>query len=248
MCKKIYKNNFLKDVIFRIDFVNPVDINNFVKKNLNELKKNYPLYSPVKAKHDNIKLTPESVEKETIEFTNQIFYNFDRTARIEMNPSCLIINYKKYKDFEPLFKDIELILGLLIKDSDITVGRTGLRYINIFENSGLEKIDWSKYIKENLLFEENWGGFNVLQHMSVANLKKEECLIKVQYGLFNGEMPNDRVKDSYILDIDASSFQMCDLNLVKSQIITWNDSIREVFENSITEEMKDLLNGESTKL
>ena len=165
-----------------------------------------------------------------------------------MNPSCLIINYKKYKDFEPLFKDIELILGLLIKDSDITVGRTGLRYINIFENSGLEKIDWSKYIKENLLFEENWGGFNVLQHMSVANLKKEECLIKVQYGLFNGEMPNDRVKDSYILDIDASSFQMCDLNLVKSQIITWNDSIREVFENSITEEMKDLLNGESTKL
>lgn len=248
MEKNIYKNNFLRDVIFRIDFVNQVDINNFVEKNIVELKKRYPFYNSVKAKHDNIMLTEKTVEKETIEYTNQIFDNKDRTARIEINPGCLVINYKKYVDFEPLYKDIELIFNLLSKDNDITVGRTGLRYINIFENNDLDPIDWSKYIKEDLLFNETWDGFNVLQHMSVANLKCDECLIKIQYGLFNGEMPNDRVKDSYILDIDASSMQMCDLVAIKSQIREWNNNIRKVFENSITEEMKEKLNGESNKL
>lgn len=248
MSKKIYKNNFLRDVIFRIDFVNPVDINNFVKKYLNDIKKNYPFYSPVQAKHNNINITDESIEKETIEYTNQVFFKADRSAKMEINPTCLVINYKKYEDFSLLLSDINLVLGLLIKDSEIVVGRTGLRYINIFENGDLEEIDWSKYINSNLLFSENWGGTNVLQHMSVANLKIDDCLLKVQYGLFNGEMPNDRVKDSYILDIDACSFQMCDLNFVKEQITQWNDNIRMIFENSITEEMRGKLNGDSTRL
>ena len=42
MSKNIYKRNFLKDVIFRVDFVNPIDVNAFVKDNLNQLKKLYP--------------------------------------------------------------------------------------------------------------------------------------------------------------------------------------------------------------
>jgi len=248
MEKKIYSNNFLKNVIFRIDFVNQVDMNSFIEKNINEIRKHYPFNSAVQSKHDNIKLTEKTVEKETIEYTNQIFFNKDRTARIDINPTCLIIDYNKYVDFEPLYNDIEFIFDLLIKNTDITVGRTGLRYINIFENSDLKSIEWGKYIKTNMLFDEDWDGFNVLQHMSVANLKCDDCLIKVQYGLFNGELPNDRVKDCYILDIDASSFQMCDLNVVKSQIRNWNDNIRKVFENSITDEMRELLNGESSRL
>ena len=50
MSKKIYTKIFLKDVIFRIDFVNPINVNDFVKDNLSELKKLYPLYSPLKLK------------------------------------------------------------------------------------------------------------------------------------------------------------------------------------------------------
>lgn len=253
MSKNIYKRNFLKDVIFRVDFVNPIDVNAFVKDNLNQLKKLYPLYSPIKIKHNNIKVNfdeqnGDSVLREEIEQVQQIFFNAERTARMEINANALVINYKQYINFDPLYNDIDNILELLIKNSNIVVGRTGLRYINIFENSDLENIEWKKYIKGSMLFVENWGNYNVLQHMSIANLKKDNCLIKIQYGLFNGEIPNDRVKDSYILDIDASSFQMCDLKDVKSYIKSWNENIREVFECSITEEMKQVLNDESAKL
>lgn len=253
MSKKIYKRNFLKDVIFRIDFVNPINVNDFVKDNLSELKKLYPLYSPLKLKKNNIKVNLDdkkggTVEREEIEQTNQIFFNSNRTSKMEISSKTLVINYKVYNNFDPLYKDIEHVLNLMIKSSNIVVGRTGLRYINIFENNDFSSIEWKKYIKESMLFCEDWGGNNVLQHMSVANLKKEECLLKIQYGLFNGEMPNDRVKESYILDIDASSYQMCDLEVVKSQIKDWNEYIREIFEYSITEQMKEVLNNESSRL
>lgn len=255
MSRKIYKRNFLKDVIFRIDFVNPINVNDFVKDNLNELKKQYPLYSPIELKHNNIKVNFDNIKGNTVEKNEiiqikQIFYNAARTAQMEISSNALIINYKKYNDFDLLYKDIEAILNLLMKNtnSSIVVGRTGLRYINIFENTDLKSIDWSKYIISSMLFFENWNDSNVLQHMSVANVKKEECIMKIQYGLFNGEMPNDRVKESYVLDIDASSFEMCDLSVVKEQVTKWNDNIREVFEYSITDEMKAVLNDESARL
>lgn len=249
MIKKIYKRNFLKDVIFRIDFVSPVNVNDFVKNNFLELKEIYPLYSPVKINQNN-KVNFDDKKGYTVERekTNQIFFNSSKTSKMEITPVSLVINYKKYIDFDPLYNDIERVLNLLIKSSDIVVGRTGLRYINIFENDGLDSIDWKKYIKKSMIFFETWKDSNVLQHMAVANLKKEECLLRIQYGLFNGEIPNDRVKESYILDIDASSYQMCDLEVVKTQVKKWNEDIRSIFEYSITEEMKEVLNNESTRL
>lgn len=251
--KNIYKRNFLKDVIFRIDFVNPINVNSFVQDNLPELRKMYPLYSPIKLKQNNIKVNFDEVKGDTVERmetiqVKQIFFNASRTAQMKISSNALIINYKKYDDFDLLYKDIVNVLELLTKNSNIIVGRTGLRYINIFENNDLNKIDWSKYIIPSMLFIENWNNSNVLQHMSVANIKKDECILKIQYGLFNGEIPNDRVKDSYVLDIDASSVEMCELVVVKEQIGKWNDYVREIFEYSITEQMKEKLNDETSKL
>lgn len=253
MVKHIYKKNYLKDVIFRIDFVNKFNVDDFIQKNLKELKKIYPFYSPIKTKKDNIKFNldkkkGDTIEREKVELISQIFYNFDRTSKMEITSQSLIINYKKYKDFDSLINDIKAIIGIIKNNVELTVGRTGLRYINIFENDDLNPINWGKYIKKSLLSTETWGDNNILQSMYVVNLKKDDCLIKIQYGLFNGEMPNDRVKDTFIFDIDVCSYKMMNLDSIEQEVMNWNKYIRDTFENAVTDDLKDKLNDEESRL
>lgn len=253
MKHETYKRNFLDRVIFRIDFVNSFNVDEFIENNLTALKKIYPLYSPIPIKQNNIKINLDSEKGETIkqerfQQIKQQFFNKENTARMEITSKSLIISYKKYKDFQELFSDIKAIVEIIKSNVNLIIGRTGLRYINIFQNNDLKSIDWNKYIKETLISKEKWNGYNILQSMSVVNLKTKDALIKVQYGLFNGDMPNDRVKDCFILDIDACSFEVVELEKVEKQVEKWNQYIREIFETTITDEMKQVLNNEERKL
>ncbi len=253
MKHEIYKRNFLDRVIFRIDFVNSFNVDEFIENNLAKLKKIYPLYSPIPIKHNNIKIKLDkdkgsTVEQESLQQTKQQFFNKENTARMEITSKSLIISYKKYNSFRELRSDIKAVLEIIKSNVNLIVGRTGLRYVNIFQNNDLEPIDWTKYIKETLISKEKWDDYNVLQSMSVVNLKNDDALIKVQYGLFNGDMPNDRVKDCFILDIDACSFEVSELEKIESQVEKWNQYIRSIFEVAITEEMKQVLNNEQQRL
>ncbi len=248
-----YERNFLTEVIFRIDFVNPIKVDDFAKENLNDLRRFFPFYSPIDTTHNNIEINIDENGNKTVErdqkiLRKQIFFKEPRIAQMEISANALSISYSSYSNFDSLRTDIEGVLDLLMKTPNITIGRTGLRYINIFENKRPGRINWSTYITPNMLPSEQWNDFKVLQHMSALHIKQDACLVKIQYGLFNGEIPNERIKDAYVLDIDAYSEKMCDLSAVKESIPKWNDTISEIFELTITDRMREKLNDESTEL
>ena len=246
--EKKYVKNYLKSVIFRMDFLtSEKDIYEIMKKEIiDKIQERFKYLEPIQTiNNTNIFYdeTTNNLQANKEELKRYVFHTVDGSADLIIDPVSIVINYNKYINSEDLKKNIEVLNSII---PQITVNRVGLRYVNYFENNKLGSIDWEKYISEDLLKTIKYDyETKVLQAINVVDLKYEECVLKIQYGLHNQNFPSDRIKDAFVLDFDASSNEITSRDNVSDIAIKWNGIIENLFEKAIKDDLRSVLNSES---
>jgi len=248
--KQCYKKNFLTNVVVKIDFINPIDE---IKEKLpNELSKSlmdlFPIIEPKVFPQGTLKigikeLEPQSFEKRNL---NQWrFFNQDRTKMLEFDMDHFAMLFNKYESFDS-FSDLFLksVNCLLSQFTQIQVRRLGLRYINEINISG-KTFYWKGLINPKLTsFLDFVNEKNTISRaFSSIDLKYEDFRVKFQYGMHNPDYPSAIKKKHFILDYDAVSESLLNLEDIKELLPKLQAKINDIFEKSIGDKLREILNG-----
>ena len=249
----IYKRNFLKSVIFRIDF-DKIELGK-LKVFLDKISKTFPLIEEEKGEEGTISFDLKTKELKQVSnaLTSWNIYNKTKTIRIKIHSSFLTIEYFNYKDSSELLSNIGIIADFL-KDFGVkTINRLGLRYINEIKIEGKDPLDWSIYINEKLLGLTSFAIGNkkmVARAMGFIVFKEEFGDINFNYGLWNSAYPSAIAERVFILDFDGYSRFPLDTEGIDlgSLVKEYNGKIEELFEKSIKEDLRKVLNKFNERL
>ena len=244
----VYEKNFLKNVIFRVDFLlDEKEFDNLMNKaTLDEIKRGFEILEPLQTiKNTNfmVDVNTNTINANQNESKKYIFRKKQGNAALIIDSQSIVIDYTKYLNAEMLLEDIKLLNFIFAK---ISISRIGLRYINYIEPTGFGEIDWDKYIHNSIRESQkiDFGG-SLLQSINVTDIKYDDYIIKFQSGIHNQNFPADRVKDAYVLDFDAFSNEIKPTEDIEKMIEKWNIQIGKLFEKFITPDFREILNGNS---
>ena len=242
----VYEKNFLKNVIFRVDFLlDEKEFDNLMNKaTLDEIKRRFEILEPLQTNTNfMVDVNTNTINANQNESKKYIFRKKQGNAALIIDSQSIVIDYTKYLNAEMLLEDIKLLNFIFAK---ISISRIGLRYINYIEPTGFGEIDWDKYIHNSIRESQkiDFGG-SLLQSINVTDIKYDDYIIKFQSGIHNQNFPADRVKDAYVLDFDAFSNEIKPTEDIEKMIEKWNIQIGKLFEKFITPDFREILNGNS---
>lgn len=242
-----YKNNFLSKVALRLDFSEPVAIgslNNFYE----EIKDNFSIKEEKEGITGLVQLNFNSgeVKNETEKIASWLFSNEEKTKRIEINTRFIYLEYDKYSDKTELFGDVKNVVQKFISKNKIkTFNRVGLRFINEIKLSESGQLEWSKYINDDLIsvltFVKN-NKKRIARAMSSVVFKEDKGDINFNFGIWNGEYPNEVNRKEFVLDYDCYSKLGVTDEELSERIESFHGYIENLFEASIKDGFRTLLN------
>lgn len=243
----IYKKNFLKKVIFRIDF-DKVELGK-LKSYLEKISKAFPVIEEEKSEEGviNFDLKTKELKQESTSLISWNIYNKQKTIKIKIHPSFLTIEYFNYKDSSELLANISIAANFLKEFEIKTIKRLGLRYINEIKVEIKDPLDWSTYINDKLLGSIDFIKDNqkkIARAMGFIVFKEDFGDINFNYGLWNSAYPNEISEGIFILDFDGHSKFPLDTEGIDldSLVKEYNKAIEDLFENSIKEGLRNILN------
>lgn len=250
-----YKKNYIENFIFRIDFKqNSQEVtkdilaqfkNDFANE-LNGLKSRRVINNIIKMNKEKEK----AEVTDTKEVEEYRLYNKEDNEFITITDSYICYENTKYETFEKTKLMIERMIDNIIKASNIEVcTRVGMRFINdiIFPSEKKEEIyDWKGYIKEpllkNLEFFMKDNNQDILQSMQVIDINSKSdpnIYYEIQYGLYNSRRPGPMLDKQYIIDIDARTKTVEEIQDIKDKLNTMHSEIEMLFETIIDTKMRD---------
>lgn len=249
--KKItYKKNFLDNVILRLDFekTDLSKLSDFSSK----LKADFPFQEAKTGFAGQVKIDIKNnlIDNNRQEVSFWEYLNTYKNKKLRIAADHLIIEYthKSYVNADNLIKDAEGIVQTFINEFNIqSVNRLGLRYVNRFDLSNFvkEKIDWKKYFNNDVVAPINFSnktGYDLARCITQNYLKLSECDILLNYGIWNQDFPNENVGKEFLLDIDCfSRFPLERTSDISKTISSYNSNIQKIFEKSIKEETRKLM-------
>jgi len=252
--KKVYKKNFITNVILRIDFPKILKLSE--KKPPSELQNIIIDKFPILEEKRQSKIDTKIMKDSTVDVKSTIivswsFLNREKSINIFINPEYLTIEFYKYKNFTECFKNIKYIINNFIKLYPIKIiNRVGLRYINKINLATGEPLDWNNLIHPSLFsvsreFINNKD--SLLKSMHLLEFNEKEYRFRFQFGLFNSEYPNPITRKEFILDYDCMTTEEIEVSETLDKVKEFNLIITTWFEKSILDglrkEMEDVKNG-----
>ena len=203
MISNTYENNYLNDIIFKIEFSQILQLLGEENSAKDFQEKIYRSFPQVKILQQNtFKISSSGQYTYNKDHFTWVFYNDGK--KVDLTASSLTLEYDGniYEGFEEFKKDIQLLLESLKVYPLIDVNFIGLRYINQIPLEPKEDIN--KLINNNLLsvikeFETD----KVLQSLTKTDLKLNDYILIFQYGQFNPEYPSININKDFILDFDC---------------------------------------------
>jgi len=241
----LYKKDFLKSVIVRLDFLSSAEISasSPPKSLLNAIKSSFGVVEKSVVQNHTIKIDADKPSTETTDDIRWVFLSENRKKQVVCTKDFVAIEYFTYEGFDNLCKEFELVLNGIEREFQTTEAkRLGLRYldhIRIDEEKNMTS--WEEYLKPSLL-----GGFSIFPGMedlaralSVVQLQRQGYNIRFQYGMPNPDFPARIVRKLFILDTDVFSNNILDRSEVLSNLRTFHDECIRVFESVITEKLRE---------
>lgn len=223
------------------------------------LREDLPILGP--RPQMELKLTPTGAEQV---HRGHRLMNRNRTcSAILMNESAAL-ETSSYERFEEWSALIQSLLQALDGAAPIpSVQRLGLRYIDEIHVDGFESAtpaDWSRYIAQDLLAPAaHYSDLTASNYRATIHLHASDHeAVKLGFGVFADPVVDPhgplRIKESphgeyFLMDLDSSwsapegEFPAFDLETVMQQIESLHLPIREIFEASITEELRQEMRG-----
>lgn len=239
-----YSNNFLKDVIFRVDFSpilkinvdHPVEFQEIIKTHLPSLI--IEEIQEIETQFQNMAPAGSKI----IKYPQYVFSNKEKTVKVTLSNSNLLIHYSKYDTYSNFKSIIELAYNQLYKIyKPIDMKRIGLRYINelTFETGNL--FEWSKYVAKPLVgaIEDFFNPKEELaRSIGQTILNKGNHTLKFTYGMHNKtSFPAPIARRQLILDYDCSTTILDETNVL-SFLDIFHNEIQSLFEKCITQEFR----------
>ena len=237
-----YQNNFLSNVIFRLDFTSLPEIISAIPDELDSLLKNY---------------CPELNTQETIEY-HTIIENGRKTDRerrfsvfqytdnetsssITIAHNHLVIEFKKYKNFTFFNEFSEKVVSSFISAlPGIDFRRIGLRYINQIVLKRGNPFTWSGYIDQSLtnvvdkFFQKSPS---TSRSVGQVILNNDDYNVNFIYGTHNSEFPARISRKEFIIDIDCYS-NFVEQNNIFLLLQNFNIKAKSLFEKSIKSKLR----------
>ena len=251
-----YKNNYITEVIFRINFSNILKLSGNNKDAAEEFRKaifdEFPNVQVRVNNNVNVTFNVKSGTSQTLMEEGDltwIFSNKNNKKEVELNAEFLILHYKKeaYIGFKEFLNDVTKLLKSLRYYMPYELSFMGLRYINQINETIITEDNIKEYINpsltDNVIFDLD-DNEKFSQIVSRLDLIKENYNFTFQYGFFNPGFPDPTFKKDFILDYDC---KITNMNLIKSEndIITeikkMNKFIYKKFEYSTTEKLREMM-------
>ena len=244
-----YKNNYIKKVISKIDFASPTDFftPDSLAEAVAEIKKRFPISEQGTASQQSIEIGPAGSKTEKIDFPEWIFHGSDRSKYLKVNKLFIEILLTKYISESSYREDLVTPIQHLLKiNPKMTIQRTGVRFINIFDFKMDKPSDSTKYFHDSLTgIYKNMPNIESCSRSFLVNeFVFEDIKLRSQSGFFNPDYPAVIKRNQFVLDIDAYIDFPHLINDVNSYFARIHDLVEEVFEASITQALRDeVLNG-----
>ena len=242
-----YKRNFLKEVIARIDFINPIKSleKEIPKKITRSIKENFPIVEPRKAIAQELQISPRSFSHKSQEFIEWNFHGKNKDKTLTISQNSIFVSYKKYESYENLKNEyLEIVNTIAEIYDDIQARRAGLRYINEIILDG-DPFIWEDYLNNKILcllsFYDNKK--EISRIFNVIEFNYDIFNLRYQFGMHNPDFPAPIKQKRFILDMDAYNEGILDISEVTRLIDDFHSNIQELFEYSITDKLREILNG-----
>ena len=177
------------------------------------------------------------------------YYSSTQKNKIVLTNKFMIIEINKYSDFEELQKWLHEIVLPFFAKNNLTVIRTGIRYINIFspDKIKIRKSLFSSEIAAALntnTFQDN-SDVILTRSMHVTEYQINGMHLNFRYGLFNPQYPNQLIDNSFALDYDYYTEEPIEVadGLLRC-VERGHDAIQMLFESSITEVLRKEMRNE----
>lgn len=252
-----YSNTFLNQVIIRCDFLEvlPTD-----KVFSTDIMKTILTGFPRKGKPQIVRFEKVSIDvpseanmqpnasRNVIEGV-QITFGDQENNKLIISNKTLICEINTYKTFEDILSRITPIIKAVLSKNSVTVIRTGIRYINLFDS---EKMKIRKnFFSGNVAssFESKLPviveGIECIRTMHTSEYNANGMRLNFRFGMFNPDYPKTLKKDNFALDYDCYYDEpISSSDEVLRYIQIGHDAIQTLFENSITESLRKVYNNE----
>lgn len=248
-----YEKPYLNDVIFRVDFSNLLRLSGNNKEAAEDFRKViFEQFPNVNFKFNNeISMDFDLSSGDPKQFTKDgniiwIFSSEDSKRTAELSATFLTLHYKKgaYTHFRNFLRDVILIIEALRIYSPINLKYLGLRYINQITNKNLDelKLSINPTLFNNNIFDLD-DNEEFIQIFTKFNIKKEDYILTIQYGVFNAGFPRPDFNKDYILDYDCRLNNIKSLEDIPNELKKMNKFIAQKYEESITDYLRENMGG-----
>lgn len=248
--EKKYKNNFITEVVLRIDFETSVDL---LRGHLPEnMERAILKYLPDVETKDlstqkvSIEGSPDKVKVEVDKFKQFTFYGSGKKNRLSITRNAMFSQFKLYFSYEKFVAPfLSALSALHDNEKEIKYKRIGLRYINNIKVPGDDPLDWSLYLKKNLLsiFDVLENKKEITRAFHILESNDDDFSLKFQYGMHNPDYPSQIRQKIFVLDFDAYKTGSLTQEDVVEKLAPMHNKIEGLFEKCITKNLRSIMNG-----
>lgn len=251
-----YNNTFLKQVIVRVDFVGFISNDLIFNNDLEAIiLKNYSHKSKTQLiRLNTFDVTFDAVSTDLKNANNRInegfkkeFYSLDNN-KLFLTNKYIVFEINNYCSFIEHYKTISEILTCLYTsiNEPILTERIGIRYINIFSPSEIKirKNMFPAHIS-SMINNDSFMADKLIRNMNLSEYIIDNSKLNFRSGFYNSKYPSLPIDSSFTLDYDCyTSDQMDSSDEILRQIQFGHDVIQQMFESSITDVLRKVLNNE----
>lgn len=246
-----YNRNFIRKVIFRIDFLDFIRSEDIFTSDLvSAIKKSYPNKGIDQVMRFNIinlnsedNIAGSNFQKQALEGLQQTFLTSDSGGKLVLTNKSLIIEIDNYQTFSEFVQSFKNIITVLFRMKQITTERIGIRFINIFDNDLLtiRKNFFSDSIASTIDIPvvRNTEQLAPIRSITLVEYRTDNLVLNFRFGRINLQYPRAIKSTDFTLDFDCyTSEGLQTVDEIITFLNTGHTYIQELFESSITDKLR----------
>ncbi len=247
-----YERTFLSQVIIRLDFLDFISSEFLFDEDIiKAFREIFPKVSmrQMMSFNDvqvNLALVKPEATFNAIEGFSQTFTDQTNNKLIVSN-KYIILEINHYTNFEDTFNKLDFVIKVLGTDN-MCITRTGIRYINIYEEG---QVKLAKKLFNNPIgalvntnLSQVEGNTMCIRSMCMNEYRVGDMRLNFRYGMFNPQYPNAMRSASFALDYDCYCESLIrGYDEIKAHIRSAHKAIQELFEKSISESLRTIMNN-----
>lgn len=250
-----YQKNFIKQVICRIDFLEFFQTDEIFDPSIvKEIMSHYTRKEKDQViKFNTINIgdmghaTPPSVSGQSMEGIQQTYTTNDGANKIIISNKALIVEINNYNTFEHMLESFKRVIPAMFNLKSFTSIRTAIRYINMYDANTIkvQKNFFTQTIACSLTppVVNTDPSVQMTRSMNLTEYNIGEMTLNFRFGLYNKLYPNVIKTNDFVLDYDCYSTEaLRSSGDVLHRISAGHDHIQRLFEGSITESLRTVMN------